>query len=81
MHGKQTTPVLKNIPEDTGKFAIDLATTRPKGGDMSTFHPDSSAYALAVSTRLRELGQAGWWISSLFTPLTTHFQSGRNTRR
>jgi type 1 glutamine amidotransferase len=46
---QQTTPVLKKILEDTGKFTVDVATTPPKGGDMSTFHPDFSANALVVS--------------------------------
>lgn len=46
---QQTTPVLKKILEDTGKFTVDVATTPPKGGDMSAFHPDFSAYALVVS--------------------------------
>lgn len=46
---QQTTPVLKKILEDTGKFTVDVATTPPKGGDMSAFHPDVSAYAVVVS--------------------------------
>ena len=46
---QQTTPVLKKILEDTGKFTVDVATTPPKGDEMSAFHPDFSAYALVVS--------------------------------
>jgi type 1 glutamine amidotransferase len=47
---QQTTPVLKKILEDTGKFTAAVASTPPKGGgDMSAFHPDFSAYALVVS--------------------------------
>src|SRR5271157_5179577 len=46
---QQTTPVLKKILEDSGKFTVDVATAPPKGGDMSTFHPNFSAYALVVS--------------------------------
>jgi hypothetical protein len=46
---QQTTPVLQKILEDTGKFTVDVATSPPKGGDMSTFHPDFSAYRLVVS--------------------------------
>ncbi len=46
---QQTTPVLKKMLEDSGKFTVDVATTPPKGGDMSTFHPDFSAYALVLS--------------------------------
>jgi len=46
---QQTTPVLKKILEDTHKFTVDVATSPPKGGDMSTFHPNFSGYALVVS--------------------------------
>lgn len=46
---QQTTPVLKKILEYTGKFTVDVVTTPPKGGDMSAFHPDFSAYAVVVS--------------------------------
>lgn len=46
---QQTTPVLKKILEDTGKFTVDVATTPPKGADMSTFDPNFSGYALVVS--------------------------------
>jgi len=46
---QQTTPVLKKMLEDSGKFTVDVATTPPKGGDMTTFHPDFSAYALVLS--------------------------------
>jgi type 1 glutamine amidotransferase len=46
---QQTTPVLKKILEDSGRFTVDVATTPPKGADMSSFHPDFPAYALVVS--------------------------------
>lgn len=46
---KATTPVLKQLLEETGKFAVDVATSPPKGGDMSAFKPDFKAYAVVVS--------------------------------
>lgn len=46
---QQTTPVLKKILEESGRFAVDVATSPPKGGVMSTFHPNFSAYAVVVS--------------------------------
>ena len=46
---QQTTPVLKKILEDSGRFAVDVATTPPKGADMSPFHPNFSAYAVVLS--------------------------------
>ena len=41
---KATTPLLKRMLETTGMFAVDVATTPAKGGDMSVFQPDFSAY-------------------------------------
>ena len=46
---KRTTPELKKILEDSGLFAIDVATSPPKGGDLSTFKPDFAAYRVIVS--------------------------------
>ena len=46
---QQTTPVLKKILEETTLFAVDVATSPPKGADMSGFLPNFSAYAVVVS--------------------------------
>jgi type 1 glutamine amidotransferase len=46
---KRTTPELKKILEDSGLFAVDVATSPPKGGDMATFKPDFAAYKVIVS--------------------------------
>ena len=46
---KETTPVLKKILEETGKFTVDVVTSPAKGGDMSAFKPNFSAYAVVVS--------------------------------
>jgi len=45
----ETTPVLKQILEETGLFAVDVATSPPKGQDMSGFKPDFAAYNVVVS--------------------------------
>jgi type 1 glutamine amidotransferase len=45
---KSTTPVLKKILEDTGLFKVDVATSPPKGQDMSGFKPDFAAYNVVV---------------------------------
>src|SRR5947208_2248868 len=44
-----TTPVLKKDLESTGKFQVDVATSPPKGADMSGFKPNFSAYKVVVS--------------------------------
>jgi len=46
---QQTTPVLKRLLEETGLFVVDVATTPPKGGDLSAFKPDFAQYRVVVS--------------------------------
>jgi uncharacterized protein len=46
---KETTPVLKRLLEETGRFTVEVATTPAKGQDMSAFQPDFSKYAVVVS--------------------------------
>jgi len=46
---KQTTPVIKAILEDCGRFTVDVATSPPKGKDMSTFRPAFKEYDVLVS--------------------------------
>jgi type 1 glutamine amidotransferase len=45
----QTTPVLKKLLEETGLFSVDVATSPPKGEDMSGFQPNFAAYDVVVS--------------------------------
>ncbi len=44
-----TTPVLKKLLEETGLFAVEVATTPPKGGDLSAFRPNFAGYQVVVS--------------------------------
>ena len=46
---KASTPHLRQILKATGLFSVDVATTPPKGGDMSTYRPKFSDYAVVVS--------------------------------
>jgi len=45
---KSTTPVLKRILEDSGAFAVDVATSPPQGSDMSGFRPAFARYAAVL---------------------------------
>jgi len=45
----ETTPVLKKVLEDTKLFEVDVATSPPKGKDMSGFKPKFSDYDVVVS--------------------------------
>ena len=45
---KASSPVLKQILDETGLFAADIMITPDKGGDMSTFNPDFLKYKLVV---------------------------------
>jgi type 1 glutamine amidotransferase len=46
---KSTTPVLKKILEDSGLFAVEVATSPSKGQDMSGFKPKFANYNVVVS--------------------------------
>lgn len=43
-----SSPILKQILEETGLFAAEIMITPEKDGDMSTFTPDFSKYKLVV---------------------------------
>ena len=45
---KESSPVLKQLLEQTGLFSADIATSPEKGGDMNTYNPDFSKYNLVV---------------------------------
>ena len=45
---KASSPVLKQILDETGMFSSDILITPDKGGDMKTFNPDFSKYKLVV---------------------------------
>jgi type 1 glutamine amidotransferase len=45
----ETTPMLKQYLQETGLFSVDVATSPPKGEDMSGFKPDFAAYDVVVS--------------------------------
>ncbi len=46
---QQTTPLIKQTLEGCGRFAVDVATTPAKGGDMNEFDPTFSDYDVVVS--------------------------------
>ena len=46
---KATTPMLRQILEETKLFAVDVATAPAKGGDMGAFKPEFSKYKVIVS--------------------------------
>lgn len=43
-----SSPILKQILDETGLFSSEIITTPAQGGDMSTFNPDFSKYKLVV---------------------------------
>jgi uncharacterized protein len=45
---KASSPVLKQILDETGLFSTEIMTTPDKGGDMKSFDPDFSKYKLVV---------------------------------
>lgn len=51
----QTTPVLRAILEETGRFTVDVATSPPGGADVSAFRPEFARYDVVVSNYNGEL--------------------------
>ena len=45
---KISSPILKQILDETGLFSSEIIQTPDKGGDMTTFNPDFSKYKLVV---------------------------------
>jgi type 1 glutamine amidotransferase len=45
---EESSPVLKQILEQSGLFSCDIVTSPVKGGDMSSFNPKFSKYKLVV---------------------------------
>ncbi len=43
-----SSPILKQILDETGLFSSEIMTTPPAGGDMKAFNPDFSKYKLVV---------------------------------
>ncbi len=68
---KSTTPVLKQILEETGLFTVDVATSPPKGEDMSGFRPDFAAYDVVVSNY-----QGDAWPEETKQALVDYVQNG-----
>ena len=46
---RETTPILKQFLEESGLFAVDVATSPPKKSDMSGFKPKFAGYDVVVS--------------------------------
>ena len=68
---KATTPVLKRLLEETGLFAVDVATSPPKGHDMSRFQPNFAAYNLVVCNY-----QGDSWPEATRRALVEYVQTG-----
>lgn len=45
---QETTPVLKKLLENSGRFVVDVATSPAPGGDMSQFKPNFAAYDVVI---------------------------------
>lgn len=44
----RTTPVLRSMLDETGRFAVDVVTAPPAGSDFSAFRPDFTRYRAVV---------------------------------
>jgi type 1 glutamine amidotransferase len=71
-HGWQvSSPILKQILEQTGLFEVDVATSPPKGGDIQTFKPNFAGYDVVVLDYNGEL-----WPEQTRTAFVDYVRSG-----
>ena len=66
-----SSPVLKQYLEDTGLFAVDVATTPAKGGDMETFNPNFPDYDVVVIDY-----EGDYWSESTQEAFVEYIKSG-----
>jgi len=46
---EETTPIMQRWLTESGRFTVDVATSPPKGADMSSFRPQFAAYDVVLS--------------------------------
>jgi type 1 glutamine amidotransferase len=46
---KATTPVMKRALDDSGRFSVDVATSPPKGEDLTLWKPDFASHDVVLS--------------------------------
>ncbi len=72
---KHTTPVLKKILEDSGRFTVDVLTAPPKDGDFSGFRPEFKKYAVVVSN-YNEFPTGSKWPEEVKTSFEEYMSAG-----
>jgi HEAT repeat protein len=66
-----SSPILKRYLEETGLFAVDVARTPAKGGDMQTFKPNFADYDVVVMDY-----EGDYWSESTQTAFLEYIRSG-----
>ena len=72
---KATTPVLKKILEDSGRFQVEVLTTPPNGADFSGFHPDFAKFQVIVSN-YNESARGDKWPAAVQADFESYMQAG-----
>ena len=72
---QDTTPVLKKALESSGKFQVDVATSPPKGADMSGFKPNFAAYKVVLSN-YSDFGGGVQWPAETQAAFETFVRNG-----
>lgn len=72
---RHTTPLLKKILEDTGRFRVEVLTTPPKGTDFSGFHPAFDKYK-AVISNYNDFGGGTLWPADVQAALERYVKAG-----
>jgi len=72
---RHTTPVLKQILEDTGLFQVQVLTTPPKGGDFSNFRPEFGKFQVIVSN-YNEFPDGSKWPGEVKSAFEEYMRNG-----
>jgi len=74
---QQTTPYMKAILENTGRFQVEVATSPPKGEDMSGFNPPLEGVDAIVSNYNGDLWGEGQLLKVMLVEAAGSFPSTR----
>jgi len=72
---KSTTPALKAVLEESGRFRVDVLTSPPKGGDFSGFRPDFRRYRVVISN-YNDFGGGNTWPAAVETEFEEYMRRG-----
>jgi uncharacterized protein len=72
---KSTTPALRAVLGESGRFQVDVLTSPAKGGDFSGFQPDFRKYRVVISN-YNDFGGGNAWPAAVQTAFGEYMRGG-----